>query len=141
MLDKIDLTETLERLLFKDNSKGLPAEMIGKSEYYMIDRFISFYHPQLAELINQSMNKALFSLANADIIRPDEERYFFELLDASIPKLPGSKYYYNYIKKPSRSKLDKMEGLPEFVHTYAKKHCISEREVWGMLYMYDIINE
>lgn len=60
---------------------------------YLATRYISFYHPSLCELLNQSINN--FKI-NSKFNEPEEG---YKFLKAIMPKLPYKRI--NYIKKES----------------------------------------
>lgn len=92
---------------------------------YLATRYISFYHPSLCELLNESINKFKIN----SIFNEPEEGYKF--LKALIPKLPFK--HIKYIKKESVKNLQDKNISNEIVVKIANYLEISQREVRDML--------
>ena len=92
---------------------------------YLATRYISFYHPSLCELLNESINKFKIN----SMFNEPEEGYKF--LKALIPKLPFK--HIKYIKKESVKNLQDKNISNEIVVKIANYLEISQREVRDML--------
>ena len=92
---------------------------------FLATRYISFYHPSLCEILNESVNKfkinAMFNEA--------QEGYDF--LMALIPKLPYK--HIKYIKKEAVKKQREKAIADETVTKFANYLEISSREVRNIL--------
>lgn len=97
---------------------------------FLMQRYISFYDPHIVEFINSTINKALLKFSDKN-----SGKYLFEYADSVIPKL--NKSYIKYVSKP---KLKVGNDADDFVKKYARKYNMSEREVWGMLYLLNELN-
>ena len=119
----------LNEVLYKDKS-GVPKHIISNSDMYLMQRYISFYDPHIVKLIDQTLNKALVKFSG-----PESGKYLYEYTDSIIPKLNRS--YIKYVSKP---KMKVGSDADDFVHRYALKYNMSEREVWGMIYLLNELN-
>jgi hypothetical protein len=95
---------------------------------YLAARYISFYHPSLCELLNESVNK--FKI-NAMFNDPEEG---YKFLKGLIPKLPYPRI--KYIKKESVKKQRDKEISDEIISRIANYMEISQREVRNILARY-----
>ena len=120
----------LNKALFKENN-NITEDIVTNSDIFLFDRYTSFYHPKLVELINSTMNK--FSKS---ITFDESGPYLYQVLKTILPTL--NKSYIPYISKKKSNLISKADT---FVKTYSRKNNISEREVWGMLYLYEEINK
>lgn len=92
---------------------------------YLATRYISFYHPSLCEVLNESINK--FKI-NAMFNNPEEG---YRFLKALIPKLPYK--HIKYIKKEAvKSQRDKQIS-DDTIIKIANYFEISQREVRSIL--------
>lgn len=92
---------------------------------YLATRYISFYHPSLCEILNESINK--FDINK--IFNDSEEGYKF--LMALIPKLPYK--HIKYIKKESVKKQQDNHIDDMAIAKIANYLEISQREVRKIL--------
>lgn len=92
---------------------------------YLAARYISFYHPSLCEILNESVNK--FKI-NSMFNEPDEG---YKFLKALIPKLPYK--HIKYIKKESVKNQRDKNITDETVTKLANYLEISSREVRHIL--------
>lgn len=92
---------------------------------YLAVRYISFYHPSLCEILNESVNK--FKI-NSMFNEPDEG---YKFLKALIPKLPYK--HIKYIKKESVKNQRDKNITDETVTKLANYLEISSREVRHIL--------
>ena len=93
---------------------------IDNFNVYLATRYISFYHPSLCEVLNESINKFKIN----SMFNEPEEGYKF--LKALIPKLPYK--HIKYIKKENSKNIS-----DEFVAKIANYLEISQREVRSIL--------
>ena len=88
---------------------------------YLAARYISFYHPSLCELLNESINNYKIQA----MFNKPEEGYNF--LKAIVPKLPYK--HIHYIKKEAiKNQYDKKINN-EVITKLARYFEISEREI------------
>lgn len=92
---------------------------------YLATRYISFYHPGLCDLLNESINKFKINALYND----PEEGYKF--LKGLIPKLPYK--HIKYIKKESVKKQREQNIPDETIEKLANYLEISQREVRNIL--------
>lgn len=92
---------------------------------YLATRYISFYHPSLCEVLNESINKFKIN----SIFNDPEEGYKF--LKALIPKLPYK--HIKYIKKESVKNQRDKNISDEAIAKIADYLEISRREVRAIL--------
>lgn len=92
---------------------------------YLATRYISFYHPSLCEVLNESVNKFKIN----SLFNDPEEGYKF--LKALIPKLPYK--HIKYIKKEAVKNQREKNISDEVVAKIANHLEISQREVRTML--------
>lgn len=92
---------------------------------YLATRYISFYHPSLCEVLNESINKFKIN----SMFNEPEEGYKF--LKALIPKLPYK--HIKYIKKESVKKQRDKNISDETIAKIADYLEISRREVRAIL--------
>ena len=92
---------------------------------FLATRYISFYHPSLCEILNESINK--FKI-NAMFNDPQEG---YNFLKALIPKLPYK--HIKYIKKEAVKKQREKEISDETITKLANYLEISTREVRKIL--------
>lgn len=92
---------------------------------YLAARYISFYHPSLCELLNESINNYKIN----SIFNEPEDGYNF--LKALIPKLPYK--HIKYIKKESVKNQRDKNISDEAVAKIANYLEISQREVRAIL--------
>ena len=92
---------------------------------YLAVRYISFYHPSLCELLNESVNKFKIN----SMFNEAEDGYNF--LKALIPKLPYK--HINYIKKESVKNLRDKNIPDETVTKLANYLEVSQREIRQIL--------
>lgn len=126
---KTEFFPLLDEVLYKKPS-NVPKHIISPSDMFLMQRYISFYDPHIVEFINSTINKALLKFSDKN-----SGKYLFEYADSVIPKL--NKSYIKYVSKP---KLKVGNDADEFVKKYARKYNMSEREVWGMLYLLNELN-
>ena len=92
---------------------------------YLATRYISFYHPSLCEVLNESVNKFKIN----SMFNEPEEGYKF--LKALIPKLPYK--HIKYIKKESVKNQRDKNISDETIAKIADYLEISRREVRAVL--------
>lgn len=92
---------------------------------FLATRYISFYHPSLCEILNESINK--FKI-NAMFNEPHDG---YDFLMALIPKLPYK--HIKYIKKEAVKKQREKAIADESVTKLANHLEISTREVRNIL--------
>ena len=92
---------------------------------YLAVRYISFYHPSLCELLNESVNKFKIN----SMFNEAEDGYNF--LKALIPKLPYK--HIKYIKKESVKNLRDKNIPDETVTKLANYLEVSQREIRQIL--------
>lgn len=92
---------------------------------YLAARYISFYHPSLCEILNESINKFKINTMFTDA----EDGYKF--LKAIIPKLPYK--HIKYIKKESVKNQRNKNISDESIYKVANYLEISTREVRHIL--------
>lgn len=88
---------------------------------YLVNRYISMYHPKLCLFINQTMNN--YELIQ-NIIELDD---LYKTYKAVVPKVPYR--YIEYIKRPSSKTQYKERISEEDIKRYAELMEISTREV------------
>lgn len=120
----------LNNALFKENN-NVSDHLVTNPDMFLFNRYTTFYHPKLVELVNSTTNKL-----GKSISFENSGPYLYQVLSSILPKL--NKTYINYI---SKKKSNLVKGAESFVKSYSRKHNISEREVWGMLYLYEAINK
>lgn len=118
----------LNKAFYKINT-DVHHDKMTISDVYLLNRYLSFYHPMMAFLSNE-FNKII-----KDTSFINSGKYVYEVMDSIIPRL--NKQYIQYISK-KKSKLT--SNANKFVIDYSRKHNISEKEVWDMLYTVDEIN-
>lgn len=96
---------------------------------YLATRYISFYHPSLCEILNESVNK--FKI-NAKFNEPEDG---YKFLKALIPKLPYK--HIKYIKKESIKNIRDKSISDETISKIANYLEISQREVRHLLENYE----
>lgn len=92
---------------------------------FMINRYLSFYHPNICKLINEYSNN--YDIHNM-YLKPQDG---FDFINAIIPKLPYK--FIQYVKKPSVSNLRKNDISDEEVENLASVMEMSKREIRNML--------
>lgn len=92
---------------------------------YLATRYISFYHPSLCELLNESINKYKINAA----FNEAEDGYKF--LMGLIPKLPYK--HINYEKKQAVKQQRDKHISDETVTRLARYFELSEREIRNIL--------
>lgn len=92
---------------------------------FMILRYLSFYHPNICKLINETVNK--YDIQSAYLKAEDG----YNLIYNMIPKLPYK--FIKYVKKPSVKNLRDKEISDEDVENLARLFEVSTREVRNML--------
>lgn len=88
---------------------------------YLATRYISFYHPSLCELLNQSINN--FKI-NSKFNEPEEG---YKFLKAIMPKLPYKRI--NYIKKESVKNQRDNNISDDVITRLANYFEVSQREI------------
>lgn len=92
---------------------------------YLATRYISFYHPNLCEILNESINKYKI---NVNFNDPEDGYKFLMKL---IPKLPYK--HIKYEKKRASSEMKKRNISDESIKKIAEYLEISQREVRNIL--------
>lgn len=92
---------------------------------FMIDRYLSFYHPNICKLINETLNK--YDIHNMYLNPEDGYKFVYNM----IPKLPYK--FIKYIKKPTVKNLRDNNISDEDVKNLAVLFEVSTREVRAML--------
>lgn len=92
---------------------------------FMIDRYLSFYHPNICKLINETLNK--YDIHNMYLNPEDGYKFVYNM----IPKLPYK--FIKYIKKPAVKNLRDNNISDEDVKNLAALFEVSTREVRAML--------
>ncbi len=92
---------------------------------YLATRYISFYHPSLCEILNESINN--FNI-NKMFTNPEDG---YKFLKALIPKLPYK--HIKYIKKESVKNQRDNHISDDIIKKIANYFEISEREVRKIL--------
>lgn len=88
---------------------------------YLANRYLSFYHPELAKLVNETSNKLGVSLEHT------EGESAFEYLCAVVPKV---KYkYIKYIKKPATENQRNKSIKDDEITELAEAKELSTREI------------
>lgn len=113
----------LKTIFTKDDCDVVPCA--ENFNVYLAARYISFYHPSLCEVLNESINKYKINAMFND----SEEGYKF--LKGLIPKLPYR--HIKYIKKESVKKQREKEIPDEVIAKIANYLEISQREVRNIL--------
>ena len=113
----------LKTIFTKDDCDVVPCA--ENFNVYLAARYISFYHPSLCEVLNESINKYKINAMFND----SEEGYKF--LKGLIPKLPYR--HIKYIKKESVKKQREKEISDEVIAKIANYLEISQREVRNIL--------
>ena len=96
---------------------------------YLATRYISFYHPSLCEILNESVNK--FKI-NSRFNEPEDG---YKFLQALIPKLPYK--HIKYIKKESIKNIRDKNITDDTISKLASYLEISTREVRQLLENYE----
>jgi hypothetical protein len=113
----------LKSIFTKDDCDIVPCA--ENFNVYLAVRYISFYHPSLCEVLNESINKYKINAMFNDA----EDGYKF--LKGLIPKLPYR--HIKYIKKESVKKQREQEIPDEVITKIANYLEISQREVRNIL--------
>ena len=113
----------LKSIFTKNNCNIMPtAENFNT---YLAVRYISFYHPSLCEILNESINKFKIN----SMFNDAEDGYNF--LKALIPKLPYK--HIKYIKKESVQNQRNKNISDEVIAKIANHLEVSRREVRHIL--------
>lgn len=119
----------LESLFTKADVDISPNE--SNFPVYLINRYISFYHPNLCIFIDDAMNK----LQKLDLL--SDSLLAYKTYKAIIPKLPYHKI--EYVKKPVSNTASKYQFNDTELSTLANLLEISKREVLEDLRLMDKI--
>lgn len=92
---------------------------------FMINRYMSFYHPSICKLINETSNK--YDIYNMFLDSEKGYKFIYNM----IPKLPYK--FIKYIKKPAVKNLRDKDISDEDVQNLANLFEMSTREVRNML--------
>lgn len=113
----------LKTIFTKDDCDIVPCA--ENFNVYLAARYISFYHPSLCEVLNESINKYKI---NAMFNEPEDG---YKFLKGLIPKLPYR--HIKYVKKESVKKQREKEIPDEVIAKIANYLEISQREVRNIL--------
>ena len=113
----------LKSIFTKDDCDIVPCA--ENFNVYLAARYISFYHPSLCEVLNESINKYKI---NAMFNEPEDG---YKFLKGLIPKLPYR--HIKYVKKESVKKQREKEIPDEVIAKIANYLEISQREVRNIL--------
>lgn len=92
---------------------------------YLMNRYCSFYHPVICQLINDTTN--VYGFVN----NPDDDSESYKVLRAVIPKL--SRQRIEYVSKPS-TKNQNLNGISDEELTYLSEYYeLGKRELREML--------
>jgi NACalpha-BTF3-like transcription factor len=118
--------KVLKNIITKDE-KAIEEITIDEDSYdqYLCNRYLSFYHPALLDLINKSTNRQNFIPKGDDILA------CYRFTKACIPKLPSRKIEYH--KKQVSQKIQNLGITEEDIKLLAQKKEISVRELKEML--------
>lgn len=92
---------------------------------YLAARYVSFYHPSLNELLNETLNNYKI---NQLFLNPEDG---YKFLKGLIPKLPYK--HIKYIKKENVQKQREMNISDESIKKIASYLELSQREVRAIL--------
>lgn len=100
---------------------------VGNDTYdqYLCNRYLSFYHPALIDLVNEGLNRQYF------IPKGEDEYFCFKYTKAFFPKLPGKKIQYH--KKAVSKKIQELGITEEDILLLANKKEMSVRELKELL--------
>ena len=94
-------------------------------DQYLCNRYLSFYHPALIDLVNETSNKQNY------IPKGEEPLGCYRFTKAYFPKLPSRKIDYH--KKPVSKKIQDLGITEEDLRLLAQKKEISVRELKSLL--------
>lgn len=92
---------------------------------FMVNRYLSFYHPNICKMINETSNK--YDIQNNLQHYENAYEYIYNI----IPKIPYK--FIKYIKKPAVKNIRDNNITDEDVKNLANFYEISTREVRNML--------
>lgn len=123
---KTEFFPLLNKALYKEKN-DIPEHIVKNGDIFLMDRYASFYNPSVAQLINKTLNRYLLNFT-----KKESGEYLYELLKSIVP--PLNKAYIPYV---SKQKSNFVKNADKFVSSYAERHNMSEREIWGMIYQLD----
>jgi len=112
----------IKSILF--SKKKLNVNIEDKSFiYYMVNKWISMYSPEMCSYINETSNKYYNQFTNIE----DQYNFLFHIM----PKVPNK--IINYIKKPKKDKNIKQGKIKsseiDYIKEYANNYELSRREI------------
>ena len=118
--------KVLNNIITKHN-EAIKDVIINEDSYdqYLCNRYLSFYHPALIDLVNETSNKQNY------IPKGEEPLGCYRFTKAYFPKLPGKKIDYH--KKPVSKKIQDLGITEEDLRLLAQKKEISVRELKSLL--------
>ena len=121
-MDFKEFYSLLDEAITKEKSKLSPSE--ENFDVFLMNRYISFYHPEIAIHLSKTVNKLGF-------IPDDNKEMQFLTIKAILPKLP--KRFIQYVKKPSVVESQKCNFSDEDIYLEAKLNECSKREIRNMI--------
>lgn len=107
------------------------TDVIPSSENYanfIFNRYLSFYHPQIAIYIAKTSNRTNWLPCS------DEEQMSWLGMKALLPKLP--KAFIQYVKKPSVVAAQELNVSEEVIKEEAMFNECSKREIRDLIFNY-----
>ena len=92
---------------------------------FLFNRYLSFYHPQVAVFLTKTTNKVNWVVDNED------PQMSFKCYKGILPKMP--KMFIEYIKKPITDRLKELKVKDEDIYREAKLNECSKREILDLI--------
>lgn len=125
-----EFNELLKSIFTKENVKVKPST--DNFNPYLVNRYISMYHPKLCMFINETMN-------NYDLIQGlDDSEVLYKTYRAVIPKAPYR--FIEYIGRGKSKTQAKNNISDDDIKQFAELLEISTREVRQYLKLLDLVN-
>ena len=108
-----------------------PSDVVASEENYnafIFNRYLSFYHPQIAILLAKTTNRVHW------IPDGEDEEMSFKCMKGILPKLP--KAFIQYIKKPAVVAAQKLEISEDEIKDEAAFLECSKREIRNLILDY-----
>lgn len=119
-MDFKEFYQLLNEAITKDKSNVTPSD--ENFNIYLMNRYLSFYHSEIAIHIAKTTNRLGF-------IPDDEDAYY--CIKGILPKLPKS--FINYVKKPAVLAAQECDFDEEEIYNEARLHECSKREIRNMI--------
>lgn len=125
-MDFKEFYKLLDEAITKEKSDVVASEENYNS--FIFNRYLSFYHPQIAILLAKTTNR------NNWIPDENDEEMSFKCMKGILPKLPKS--FIQYVKKPAVIVAQELEITEDDIREEAVFHECSKREIRNLILEY-----